>query len=306
MTLSFTPLRLEDHRACPTKRVTLTGSLLNEDPDRAMSVLALTGEVWFGEPEFVVQSARPMLVFGPTLRAGRDELNKTTAQLQIDLPPHVLKAVEERRRAKGNGGVDLTLEMKCVVAPVFRLQDGRGHAVNDYVGSASNPSVNVRTDGFHGGLRVSRDQWQELLQKVGYQETEIFEVAHVLVEGKGEPCGRMLDRLREAKTCLRDGHPRNALETSRLAFEAIANGLGADTRKGMEKLLDLCRPGEDQRAKREALDGLLLALAKFQHLARHEKSSHTPIDYLDADLGYALSLSIAQYLSRLLPPAVRP
>lgn len=298
--LKFAPLELIDHRAHPTKRVTLTGKLVNVDR-RPVSVLSAWVQVALAEKsDFVVVSRGYLHLHRPTLPPTED----STAHLMIELPTPLLRAIEDHRRTNRDGGVVLRLWVEAVAAPLVTLKDRNGQPISDPVaGPAESAQVRVSDAYDRGGdaFTIARDTWLDVLKRVGYGETEVFELPAFALGGTDEHSRRMVERLNEAVTSLRASDASGALAKSRQAFEGIASALGSGhTGKGFGILLEAARPGLVEAPKREALNKLFSALADFQHLGRHDKPPFTSIDNVDGELAVQLSLALGHYLSRQL------
>lgn len=298
--LKFIPNELIDHRAHSTKRVTLTGKLVNIDR-RPVSVLSAWAQVCLAEKsDFVVVSRGYFNLHKPTLAPTDD----STAHLMIELPTPLLKAIETRRREGREAGVGLRLWVEAVAVPLVTLKDRNGQPVSDALaGPAESAQVRVCDAHDRNGdvFTIARDTWLDVLKKVGYGETEVFELPAFSLAGTDGHSKRMVERLHEAVTSLRASDASGALAKSRQAFESIASGLGSgNTGKGFGILLEAARPGLVEAPKREALNKLFSALADFQHLGRHDKPPFTPIDNADGELAVQLSLALGHYLSRQL------
>jgi hypothetical protein len=294
--LRFQPNSLIDHRASPIRRVTLTGKLKNMDR-RPVSVLSLMAQASLADrTELVVQTRGELRVFNPSLAPDQESV----AQLMIDLPATVLKGIEDHRRNR-DGTVALRLDIEGSAAPLVTIKDRNSQPLSDQVvGPVTSASVDVRDHAERPEFMIGRDVWLDLLKRVGYGETEVFEVSRFTLEGTDEHSRRMVERLQEAVAAARTGDPCGALAKSRQAFEGWGSGAGGNPKKGFEILLAAARPGDVQAPKREKLDALLSALADFQHLGRHDRPPFTPVDAADAELGVQVSLALANYLSKLL------
>lgn len=296
--LRFRPLELIDHRSAPIKRVTITGKLENTDR-RCVSVFSLTAQIVLAEETgFVVGTACEVRVFNPTIAPGK----QSTAHVLIDLPTPILSAIEDRRRSTSSGAVALRLFVEGVGAPLTTIADQNGQPLSDPVlGPAESACVDVRDPTDRDTFAIPRDTWLELLRRVRYGESEVFEIQSFTLEGTSEHSRRMIERLNEAVAALRTHDPSGALAKCRQAFEGLATGFGAgNTKKGFEIVFEAARPGAIEAPKRDALNKIMTAIAEFQHLGRHDKPPFTAIDRLDGELTVQIALALAHYLSRLL------
>ncbi len=274
LSLQVKPLGIRNERTVPHAVVDIFGQVTNRDKGPC-SVVMLSLEVRAFARELLVQPERTIMGVG-FLRPG----GSASFSLPVELPPRVLRAIDERRDP--SRPVELRL---------------MGHALVSLPGRAGEePLLTQISPGEWDGdpLLLSRDEWIALLGRLEYDNISVFELRGRVFSGTG-PLAEAQRHLTRAEQQHRRGNPEETLAACRAALEALAVREGHNVGAGFDALWAAIFR-EVEEPKRPIFNDLVRALSAYLHLGRHVRPTPVALTQEDGLLALRMTLSLLEMI----------
>jgi hypothetical protein len=139
---------------------------------------------------------------------------------------------------------------------------------------------------------IRPDDWIRLLQDIGFQSTI---APRISVPPLPPAFRRSAEILKIGWSNHFDGNEKGALERSRESIECLPFRLFDTPGKWNELVKGVLDHAPQEKV--EAVDGLINALGKLCHLARHEKGEPVPLQRTDSELALTCAAAILKYLA---------
>lgn len=222
-------------------------------------------------------------------------------EIMVLLDPRAIRAIENVRPRSGDLGFGLTPRILVAKSRTFNAaaEESPGRMLSYTATDRAQAATVSVIAGDEGGphIRISRDEWLDMLRSWRFSELENFELpVYQLTEEMF--VAEAVRALREAQDALRGGRNDAVLDQGKKAFEALATTVGEspDVKAAWVKLWERALPHTKDQQKQQPLDEIVGWLTDFQNLGRHLKAPFTPIDPADALLSLRLTLAIFEYL----------
>ncbi|HYD16644.1 MAG TPA: hypothetical protein VEB03_01430 [Candidatus Nanoarchaeia archaeon] len=145
---------------------------------------------------------------------------------------------------------------------------------------------------------LSTDQWIGLLRASGARNSL---APAILAQPLPPSFRRPAELLESAWQSHYKGSYEEALMASRKALECLGFNLFGDIDMSWTALLSRLLTGSAE-STRTAIDGIIKALSKLQHEARHEKGAPVAIDKYESELGLVITAVLLKYLASKFKP----
>jgi hypothetical protein len=230
------------------------------------------------EGDFVQVMTAPVR---PATIGGRDG---NYLHVTIPLSSEAIYLVEQCRQS---GDLEYALIFNVVMSPVV------SHSGESVLGVPRRVLVRNRIGNSGVQGRIPQTQWLQHLKQMGWQDTDIIEIALAPLARQIPEAGR---RFEEARDRFRAGDWEGTLQSCRSVQESVARVYSPGEQRPNMKTL---RDAFDQGEKGDHLNAVTIALGEFYHLGRHESGAR--INRADALYALQSTAAFLTYLGRREP-----